>query len=372
MSLSAGRSDQPSHKGEFKDSLRRSLIQTLVLFTIIPLIVMGGAAYVRSSDLLRQQAVTQMQTLLNGQTEDVVLLLKVKSIRLERLINQPDLASSFQQALHVNRQSTAFHTLRGELLTQFRAINLDAENPTFNQYFLVRPNGTIQIATKPEWEGRSLADTPLFDFIKEQKAVTTTIFDVASLYPHQLAMFTIQPYRTASGSYLGAVVGVTESQSLAKILQPFVKLSPSADAYFVTSTGALIGADPYTGDLIEVKASQDQKTALDTAFSQMMTSQAELPPPVSLEFAIASGQDVIAQAKWLPGMNAGTVLEIQRSLVLGQINSLIPFTILVLLVTMLGMALAIGFGINRMINPIISLTAITQRFSEETWSSAPP
>ncbi len=365
MSLPASRSNQPSHKSEFKDSLRRSLIQTLVLFTIVPLIIMGGAAYLRSSGLLRQQAETQMQTLLNGQTQDVILLLKVKSIRLERLTNRPDLASTIQEALHANRQNTTtFNTVRDQLLTQFRTISLDSENPTFNQYFLVRPNGTIQIASKPEWEGLSLADTPIYAFLKEQKAITTTIFDVASLYPNQLAMFTIQPYRTASGSYLGVVVGVTEPQSLAKFLQPLVKLSPSANAYFVTSTGALIGADPYTGDLVQVQASQNQKTSLGAAFSRMMADQSELPPTISLEFNVASGQDVIAQAKWLPGMDVGVVLEIQSSLVLGQITSLLPFMILIIIIATLGMALAIGVGINRMINPIISLTEITRRFSE--------
>jgi len=363
MSLPASRTNQPSNKGEFKDSLRRSLIQTLVLFTIIPLIAMGGAAYLRSSGLLRQQAVTQMQTLLNGQTQDAILLIKVKSIRLERLTNRPQLTSSIQQALHANRLSTTFNSIRGQLLTEFRSVNSDEENPIFNQFFLVRPNGIIQISTKADWEGLSLADTAVFDTLSAEKSTTATIFDLAPLYPNQLVMLTVQPYYTASGSYLGALVGVTEPQSLANILQPLVNLSPSANAYFVTSTGVLVGADTYTGDLMQVAASPNQKTQLDTAFSRMMTAQDELPPPVSLEFN-SSGHDMIAQAKWLPGMDVGVVLEIQKSLVLEQINSLVPFTILIMFITILGMGLFIGAGINRLINPILSLTQITRRFAE--------
>ena len=363
MSLPASRISDPFHKGEFKDSLRRSLIQTLILFTIIPLIAMGGAAYYRASGLLRQQAVTQMQTLLNGQTADATLLIKVKGIRLERLTSRPELASDIQQALHANRQSTTFNSIRGQMLAELASVSSDKENPTFNQFFLVRPNGVIQVSTKEAWEDVSLAETGVFDAIRTDKATTVTIFDLAPLYPNQLVMLTIQPYHTDSGSYLGALVGVTEPQSLTNILKPLINLSPSANAYFVASNGVLIGADPYTGDLIQVDASPDQKTELDAAFAQMMASQAELPPPASLEFN-SMGHAVIAQAKWLPGMDVGIVLEIQKSLVLEQINSLVPFTIIIMLMTILGMGLVIGVGINRLINPIISLTQITKRFAE--------
>ncbi len=364
MSSFDNRSGRSSNKGEFKDSLRRSLTQTLILLTIIPLIVMGGAAYWRSTGLLRDQAVEQMQTLLNGQLNDVILLLKTKSIRLERLANRAELGSLFQQALHVNHKSTDFNSLRGQLVTQFHSINSDEENPTFNQFFLIRPNGIIQMAAKEEWESLSLADTDVFDALSNALPTTITIYDLAPLYPNQLVMLTIQPYFTSSGSFLGALVGVTEPQSLSLILQPLIKLSPSADAYFRTSEGVLIGADPYSGDLIQVQSSASQKAELDAAFAKLMTSTDESPAPASLEFQIYSGDDVIAQAKWMPIMDAGIVLEIQQSVILGQINSLVPFTLAVIVLVLLATGFAINGGANSLINPVISLTEITRRFAE--------
>jgi len=359
-----GRSAQNMNTGEFTGSLRRTLIQALVGLTLIPLIIMAGSAYLRSRDLLQQQAVTQMQTLLNGQTDDVVLLLKTKNIRLERLTNREDLASLLQQALHSNRKSTTFNSLRRQVLDQIRVMNADQANPTFDQVFLVRPNGTIQMATRPEWETTSIAETAAYGSLRAGKPITITVYDFRPYYPNQLVALTIQPYRTESGSVLGALVGVTEPQSLSRILDPLVRLSPSASAYFVTTDGVLIGADPYTGDLLRIEPSQEQKASLGTAFAGMMGQTEESPPPASLTLKTNDGHTVIAQAKWLPGMNAGVVLEIQRDVVLDRVNSLAPFTIGIFLGAMILAAIAISGGINRMINPIILLTGVTRRFAE--------
>src|SRR5574338_787772 len=158
-------SDSPSNQAgnlKFRASLRRTLIQTLILLTFIPLLALGVAAYLRSSGLLRQQAVTQMQTLISSQLNDVVLLFKTKSIRLERLANRSDLTSIVEQALHINRQSLTFNAIRGELLTNYSALVADEENPSFNQFIMLDSNGEILISTNEKWEGISIQDTPLF------------------------------------------------------------------------------------------------------------------------------------------------------------------------------------------------------------------
>ena len=364
MSSFDGRSVQNTNTGEFRGSLRRTLVQWLVALTLIPLLVMAVSAYLRSWNLLQQQAVTQMQTLLNGQTDDVILQIKTKNIRLERLTNREDLASLLQQALHSNRKSTTFNSLRGKVLDQIHTMNADEANPTFDQVFLVRPNGTIQMATRPEWESTSIAETAAYDSLHAGQPVTITVYDFRPYYPNQLVMLTIQPYRTESGSVLGALVGVTEPQSLSRILDPLVRLSPSASAYFVTTDGVLIGADPYTGDLLRITPSQEQKASLDAAFKRLMGQTEESPPPASLTFDTSDDHAVIAQAKWLPGMNAGIVLEIRREIVLNQVNSLAPFTAGIFAGAMVLAAIAISGGISRLINPIILLTGVTRRFAE--------
>ncbi len=359
-------SDSPSSTAgniKFRASLRRTLIQTLVLLTLIPLIAMGLAAYLRSSSLLRQQAVSQMQTLISSQLKDVVLLFKTKAIRLERLTNRSDLTSIVEQALHSNRQSLTFNAIRGSLLENYNALVVNEENPTFNQFLVIRPNGNILVSTNEAWEGLTLKDTPLARKLSSREPVTVTLFDLQPLYPQKLAAFTIQPYFSSGGSYLGSLVGVTEPQSLAILLQPLVNLSPSADAYFVTPSGLLIGTDPYTNDLGPLSASDTQVSKIEAAFASMMQPGAA-SSPASLNFPLRSGQPVIAQAQWLPELETGVVLQLPEAVVLGEINTLIPFTILVVLSALLAMGLVIGAAINRLINPVLALTKITQRFAD--------
>lgn len=361
--LPAARSTPTKNKGEFKGSLRRTLVLWLIPMAMFPLIAMSVAAYLYSSNLLRDQAVTQMQTLLNSQTNEIVLLLKTKAIRLEHVTHREDLAPQIQQAMRANRQDIQFNSLRSKMLAHFQSVNTDTDHLTFNQIMLVRSNGIIQMASREEWEGLSLHGTPVYNLLRQDQPSTVTIYDLAPLYPNQVVMLTIQPYHTEAGLLLGATVGVTESHSLKLILDPLVNLSPSADAYFVTNTLGLIGTDPYTGDLGELPSSESQKAAIESAFADRKDS-GESPPPASLEYILDDGHEVIAQGKWLPGMNAGIVLEIHEEVVLGQINNLGPFTVVLLFLTMAGLLTLIGLATTRLLNPVISLTEITRRFAE--------
>jgi GAF domain-containing protein/HAMP domain-containing protein len=86
--------------------------------------------------------------------------------------------------------------------------------------------------------------------------------------------------------------------------------------------------------------------------------------PESLEFDSTDGHPVLAQAVWVPSMDAGVVLEIDQDQVFGQLNSLIPFTITLFAVSLLAMGGFLWAGTNRVFRPLTVLAGITQRFSE--------
>ncbi len=350
-----------SNDDQFSGSLTRSLVQTLLLLTVIPLTLMAVAAYLRASTLLQDQAVSQMQTLITQQISQVELGLKIKSIRLDRLVRQADLASDVQLALQTNRQSADFSSIRETVIQEFNTLNVEETSATFSQFMILQPNGTIQLASKAEWEGMSLGDSLGVDALADSEPRSVTIFDLKPLYPDQLVLLTIQPFLSSSGAVRGFIVGVTEPQSLGSILQPLVSLFPSAQAYFVTAKGQLIGVDPYTQELVLLVPSESQKTKLTEEFDKMMGE--EEIQPASLEFKDQEGTDKLAQAVWLSNMKAGIVLEVNKSAVLGQINSLVPFTIFILAAALLGMAFVIFAGSRRLINPVIALTKITRRFA---------
>lgn len=359
-----------SRDGQFRGSLLRSLVQTLLLLTLIPMSVMAGAAYIRARTLLQEQAVSQMQSLVTRQLEQVELSLKIKSIRLDRLVHRSDLAADIEQALNANRQSTEFQAIREQVIAEFQSPDADQTTPTFNQVMLLRPDGLIQVASLTQWEGLSIAGSVDLDAVMDDEQRSLMLYDLQPLYPDQLVLLTIQPYRTSSDSLIGIVIGVTESESLAGILQPLVSLSPSGEAFFVTASGQLIGIDPFTQELKLLDPSVSQEQALSIAFERMMAE--EESQLASLEFIDEDGIDSLAQAQWLSDMKGGIVLEVHKSTVFGRIDSLIPFTIFILLATLIVMGLVIYAGSNRLIKPVTALTKITRRFADGEMSERAP
>ena len=74
----------------YRGGLARSLVRTLLIFTFLPLILLGGAAYLRTRALLRDQVVGHMRSQIVDQVGQVDLSVKTKEIRLDRLARSPE------------------------------------------------------------------------------------------------------------------------------------------------------------------------------------------------------------------------------------------------------------------------------------------
>ena len=354
-----------SDQRRFRGSLAGTLVRTLLIFTFIPLILMAGAAYLRARALLREQVIEQSQSLINTQLASVDRTVKTKEIRLDRLIHQAGYRIAIELALHANPQNSAYQSIRSDVLAGFSALNGEDSTPTFNQFLLLDPDGVVKVASRPEWEGTALADTTNFEQVIPGNR-SKTLFGFEPFYSDQLVMVTFVDYETPTGSKLGTLVGITESQEIQKILQSLMDLSPLAEAYFIVPPDQFISSDAYTGELTLVEISESQKEHVIPALDSMMG--ANEVKPVALEFDAADDIPVLSQVKWLPSMHAGVALQIQQDAIYGQLNSLIPFTILLVALTLTAMGGVLMVGANRVIRPLHMLSSITRQFAEGDWN----
>ncbi|HEX2697846.1 MAG TPA: GAF domain-containing protein, partial [Anaerolineales bacterium] len=345
-----------------RTSLATTLALTLFAFTLIPMGLIAGASYLRARTLLREQVLSQMQLQLTAEVKQTDLAIKTKEIRLDRLVRSPNFASQMEIALHSNPQSSEFEALRDDFTHQVRALNPESGKATFNQYFLMRPDGNIRLSSNQAWENLSLKDSPFFETLNSADHQSFALYDFAPLYPGQLILVTVSQYQSSTGSYIGTLVGVTEPQSMQDILVGLTGTTPNSNAYFVTQNGTFIGIDPYTSQLATFQPSASQSTGLKSALDMMMHQTEIVPQP--LEFNTTSNEPVIAQSTWVQSMEAGAVLEIKQNQVFGQLNSLIPFTIALFIFALLAMAAFLWVGTQRVFRPLVSLAGITQRFSE--------
>ncbi len=355
----------PTHtikQKRYRGSLAGTLVRTLLVFTFIPLALMAGAAYFRTRALLQEQAITQSQNLLTTQLKIIDREVGNKEAHLEHLLESSDFTILMELALHANPQSTEFREIRNGVIQEFKNLNTQEDAPAFDQFLVLDTDGTIKIASNAKWQGVTL-DPVIFDQTLE-KYHSIALYGLSPIYEDEFILVTALQYKTKRGSTLGSIVGITEKKNLQELIQPLNGLSPLATTYFVLSDQRFIYSEPDTGEFILTKSASQSE--LNSILSELMTE--ETPKPRSLDVTAPNGEAALAQIQWFPKMQTGIVLEVNASDIYGQIASLIPFTVVLVLSTLLATGLVLIFVINRVIKPLRSLSDIARGFAEGDWS----
>ncbi len=327
---------------------------------------MAGVAYFRAQSLLREQAVRQSEDLIVTQLGVIDQEVRAKEVRLKHLLDSSDFNILTELAVHANPQSDEFHKIRTSVLKEFEKLNDEESSPAFDQFILIDSDGKIKVASQANWQGTSLAGAEFLDQASPEHP-TFAVFDLAPMYEDQLILVTILEYKTSRGSSLGMLVGITETKSLQEIIRPLRALSPVAASYFILPTEQFINNNPETGEfsILESPSASQTKTIIPLINEKMSSGSTT---PSAIEITSALGKSTLTQIQWFPTMHVGVALEMQTSVIYKELNSLAPFTIGLVIITLLATSLILLFGINRMIKPLRALAEITQNFADGDWS----
>ena len=343
----------------YRGGLARTLVRTLLVFTFIPLALMGGAAYWRARTLLQSQVVEQMRAQIVEQVRTADLSIKTKRIRLDRLVRNQGFQSTAQRALASG--GVGLESLRTEMNDLVRSTTLEGGRPTFNHYFLMDLSGKIVLGSKPEWDEVQLRSEPAFATLAQADHVSFTFYGFAPLYENQLVLLTVSQVRGPGATPLATMVGVTETGELESILRNLSSVGAGAEALFVTEDGKLIGADPYTNEMTLLEPPAEQIDPIVAQLDRMMgVANAE---PASVQFQAADGTRYFGQVLWLESLHSGILYQIAEQRVFGALTSLVPFTLGIILVSLAAMGLVITLGARRVFRPLADLADITGKFS---------
>ncbi len=349
----------------FKGSLAGTLVRTLLVFTFIPFALMAGAAYFRARALLREQAVAQYQNLLDTQVRTVNAEVKNKEDQLKHLLDKNDFKLLIELGLHANPQRPEeFDKIRADFLKEFESLNALEESPSFNNFILIDFNGNVKISSDPQWQGK-IVDPSMFDQISEEHP-SLALYGLSPLYENKFVFITAYKYNTARGSTLGTLVGITEGKNLSRMTQPINGLSPLANTYFILSSGQVVYRDSNSDAFLLADASAPTQIKIAAQLSDLI-KKSELKP-AAMDITTSKGEAALAQIQWLPFMQAGVVLEAKEADIYRQITSLAPFTILLILGTLVATTIVLTLGANRVVKPLSALSEITQKFAEGDFS----
>ncbi|MBI5965400.1 MAG: GAF domain-containing protein [Chloroflexi bacterium] len=348
----------------FKGSLTSTLVRTLLIFSFIPLALMAVVGYFRARALLREQAVTQSQNLLTNQLKIIDREIINNEALIERQFADQNFRTLIELGLHANPQSSQFRQIRSDFVSEFQRLNTQQNTPVFDQYFLMDTKGNIRIASNTDWQDVKL-DPSIFDREMEEYH-SVAMYGLSPIYNEQFVLVTALKYKTASGSILGSIVGITEKENLQEIIQPLNGISTLASIYFILPDNQYIHSDETTGEFTLEAASSSSRTDLATALSKLISTNQSTPE--ALDIKSPDNENILAQLAWFPRMQTGVVLEVKASSIYGQISSLAPFTMLLVLGTLIATGLVLSIGVNRIIKPLRSLSDITHGFAEGDWS----
>ena len=362
MTIPATSLKNDNQKGKIKGSLTVTLVRTLLIFTFIPLALMASVAYLRARGLLREQAIYQLENLISNQVSGVDQDILQKENLLREKLEKENASILIEAALHANTQSNQFRRIRNDLFKGITDDGLTGEIKGFDDFLLIDTDGVIRIATNPEWQGLTI-DPANFNFDEDQSKL---LHGLNPLYKDETILITVVKYQTERGSILGALIGITKGEALQALLQPLNGLAPYATAYFILSDGQIISVDTKTGNLSPITVAPTALTQIQSELAVQKTSGDH--SSTALDIELDENGRSLAQVDWAPSIQSGVVLTVYSDTIYANINSLTPFTILLIIGAVTAMGLVLFYGTRRVVKPLQDLTEITQKFAEGDWS----
>ena len=351
-------------KRVFRGHLARTLLLILLVLSLLPALAMGGMAYLRARSLLREQIFHLLAAANDAQSQQISQSVNTGYLLLSRETTKPHLIEALETGLEQeNQNDPAFNSARQAILDELQVIN--QPTPFFNQFIILKPDGRIHMASKREWEGKTLAGSPYFEKLMGQQN-SLALYSPAPLYTDSFVILSAVPYIDKNGNSVATILGIAESPTVRDLIDNIAFFS--SNQYFVTSDGQFVGANPFPNSfekLISFSPSDQQKSALQSILVAKSQSSTD-------EFLNNRNQPVLASFNWLPELEIGWVAEISETSIYQQINALLLFAVLLFTAIAGLMALIIWQTTRRMVRPLITLAQTVQSFAEGHWEQRAP
>jgi len=354
----------PAPKRVFRGRLARTLLLILLILSLLPALAMGSMAYLRARSLLREQIFQLLSAASDSQSQQISQRVNTGYVLLSREAANPHLIEVMEAGLNQeNQNDPAFNVSRKAILDNLQSINQPI--PFFNQFVVLKPDGHIYLASKPEWEGKSLSGSPYLEKLKGQQN-SLAVYSPTPLYTDSFVILTAVPYLDKNGHQTATILGVTESPIIQDLIDNIAFFS--TNQYFVTSEGKFIGANPFPDSfekLVNFSPSEEQKSAIQGG---LLTQERN----GTSEFIGNKGQPVLSAYNWLPDLEIGWVTEISETSIYQQVNALLLFAVLLFGIIAALMALIVWQTTRRMIRPLSMLAQTVQSFAEGHWEKRAP
>lgn len=359
--MKTARRENTSRRLKVKWSLSLTVVLGLVFLVSIPVSVMGIATFFRSRQLLLEQTTNQVQSIFHNQSQELAQISSTSQDYFDKLTKDQVIITALRDLMrdptNENLRNQSGNQLRNYINRQLLFGLKGAD-----QISILDADGRVLISTEAKLNGKNLGNIPQ---IKKMLGVdiTTTIYNVADLYPDQFSIFSSRVVKSERANSPSATLLLSTSPTnLKQIISSLSSVFDQSTGHFITEKGESIGfASDTQENLTILEGHTEHYQSIVSVFSTIEKEGAT-------QYTTKEHGAVLAYAKWFSDLNTGLVLEIPNSITYQQINNLIPFSVILITVSVLIAALLAFLGSQFLTRPLIKLSAAANRFANGDWS----
>jgi HAMP domain-containing protein len=326
---------------------------------------MGTAGYLRTRAILTNQASEQLTTSLLNQIDNISAWARKREIRLAMDANRNSFIASVAPVASTDASRTELIRARREIRNNLDQLRKDRSTVIFNELLLLNAgDGEILASTDQDMEGEFLS-SPILDNFSQVSSVTIPVFDHAIISPGTLAVVTSVPMgglQDVEGDFL--LLGVTSGGRVIDVLSQIeITLSHrgvtqigSVEAFIAIEPSIIVGIQRYTLSL-EGQARTDHPIFISPHNES----------PQNQEYDNLDGVPVLGGYAWVPEIGIGIVVEVPQTQILAEINSLAPFSAILVSATVIFSVIVILLASGRILRPLQKLTEFAERMSRGDW-----
>lgn len=342
---------------------RRNLVQRvlvgLLLIALVPILIISAVTFIRTRNTVQSQALGQLSSLADSYSNQIEQFVASRRQALDQ-INQ---SAGFDTNVAVLFQGESASTYYFALASLTNYINQYIETPTekiFDQVSIVDIDGTVLVSSNPDLTGTILSDSYIVRSMYQlNKSVLA--YDPGGLFPGQLVLISSKIYINPQGAPGLTLIGFSSSPVPLSQLNTSQSFFDSSAGYILATDNTLITTDQQTVAPVVVSLTSDELAVMQ---SRITTGGQGF----QYQYDDRSGAPVFGYYKNLPAVSSNLIIEVPQSVVLGQLQDLLPFTLILLTALMLISALIVYISSRRIVKPLLTLANDAQTFSAGDWS----
>ncbi|HEY9088656.1 MAG TPA: GAF domain-containing protein [Anaerolineaceae bacterium] len=352
-------SKKASNAPEFRGSLVRLVVIVMLVLTAVPVLLMGTVTYFRSQSMLKNQAMDQIQLVVENYMLDINRNNQNVDRAVSQLISNEGLQENINLLLVDSPNQLRAQAARKTAIATMGMSMITSNGQTITEISVLDPSGKVIVSTNAKREGTSyIAGRGPAELLGKQGTIVA--MDPTPLFTSRLMIFTSRTYTSKStGDKVFTIIAASTATSLQNALIETEKFFPEARAFLFNRSNQVVGLTA-DDNMIPYENQKDQLTALHTIIDSPIGAGAD-------EYYSWSENTVLAYAKWNPQMNIGLVVEAPATFVYDQVDAQNQMNIIITAAALLVIGLFIWIAASRVVRPLTHLAANVQAFAAGEW-----